>query len=74
MMLADVEENIEVNREQLERHKETYENFARQVEAGQARVLAARQKPRSWVWSLSKASGKRKWPVSPVIFLSIRTA
>lgn len=44
MMLADVEQNIEANREQLERHKETYENFAKQVEAGQSRVLAARQK------------------------------
>ena len=44
LMLADVEENIATNREQLERHKETYENFARQVEAGQSRVLAARQK------------------------------
>jgi phage shock protein A len=44
MMLADVEQNIEVNREQLQRHKDTYENFAKQVEAGQARVLAARQK------------------------------
>jgi phage shock protein A len=44
MMLADVEENIAANREQLEQHKTTYENFARQVEAGQARVLAARQK------------------------------
>lgn len=44
MMLADVEQNIETNREQLQRHKETYENFAQQVEAGQSRVLAARQK------------------------------
>jgi phage shock protein A len=44
MMLADVEQNIAANREQLERHKETYENFAKQVEAGQSRVLAARQK------------------------------
>jgi phage shock protein A len=44
MMLADVEQNIAVNREQLQRHKETYENFAKQVEVGQGRVLAARQK------------------------------
>jgi phage shock protein A len=44
LMLADVEQNIETNREQLQRHKETYENFAKQVEAGQSRVLAARQK------------------------------
>jgi phage shock protein A len=44
LMLADVEENIQTNREQLERHKETFDNFARQVEVGQARVLAARQK------------------------------
>jgi phage shock protein A len=44
LMLADVEENIQTNREQLQKHKETYENFARQVEAGQSRVLAARQK------------------------------
>jgi phage shock protein A len=44
LMLADVEENIKANREQLQRHKETYENFAKQVEAGQSRVLAARQK------------------------------
>ena len=44
MMLADVEQNIAVNQEQLQRHKETYENFAKQVEVGQNRVLAARQK------------------------------
>jgi len=44
MMLADVEQNIVTNREQLQRHKDTYENFAKQVEAGQGRVLAARQK------------------------------
>jgi phage shock protein A len=44
MMLADVEQNIAANREQLQRHKETYESFAKQVEVGQSRVLAARQK------------------------------
>jgi phage shock protein A len=44
MMLADVEQNIAANQEQLQRHKETYENFAQQVEVGQGRVLAARQK------------------------------
>ena len=44
MMLADVEQNMAANREQLRRHRETYENFAKQVEAGQSRVLAARQK------------------------------
>jgi phage shock protein A len=44
LMLADVEQNIAANREQLQRHKETYENFAKQVEVGQSRVLAARQK------------------------------
>jgi phage shock protein A len=44
IMLADVEQNIAANREQLQRHKETYENFARQVEIGQQRVLEARQK------------------------------
>ena len=44
MMLADVEQNIVANREQLQRHKETYENFAKQVEVGQSHVLAARQK------------------------------
>jgi phage shock protein A len=44
MMLADVEQNIAANREQLQRHKDTYENFAKQVEVGQSRVLAARQK------------------------------
>jgi phage shock protein A len=44
LMLADVEENIATNREQLARHKETYDNFAKQVEVGQSRVLAARQK------------------------------
>jgi phage shock protein A len=44
MMLADVEQNIAVNREQLQRHKDTYEGFAMQVEVGQSRVLAARQK------------------------------
>lgn len=44
MMLADVEQNLAVNREQLQRHKEIYDNFAKQVEVGQSRVLAARQK------------------------------
>lgn len=44
LMLADVEENITTNREQLARHKQTYDNFAKQVEVGQSRVLAARQK------------------------------
>jgi len=44
MMLADVEQNIAANCEQLQRHKETYENFAKQVEAGQNRVQAAREK------------------------------
>ena len=44
MMLADVEQNIVANREQLQRHKETYENFAKQVEVGQSHVLAARKK------------------------------
>jgi phage shock protein A len=46
MMLADVEQNLAANREQLQRHKETYENFARQVEIGQKRVLEAREKAR----------------------------
>jgi phage shock protein A len=44
MMLAEVEQNIVANREQLQKHKETYENFAKQVEVGQSRVFAARQK------------------------------
>ena len=44
LMLAEVEQNIATNREQLLRHKETYENFAKQVEVGQSRVVAARQK------------------------------
>jgi phage shock protein A len=44
LILADVEEHLQINRQQLLKHKETYENFARQVEFGQAMVTAARLK------------------------------
>ena len=44
MMLADVEQNLASNREQLLRHMEIYENFAKQVEIGQAKVAEARLK------------------------------
>jgi phage shock protein A len=44
LMLAEVEQHLATNREQLQRHKETYERLARQVETGQKRVAAARQK------------------------------
>ena len=44
MVLADVERHLAANREQLARHMEIYENFARQVELGQAKVAEARLK------------------------------
>ena len=44
MVLADVERHLAANREQLARHMEIYDNFARQVELGQARVVEARMK------------------------------
>ena len=44
MVLADVERHLAANCEQLARHKEIYENFARQVELGQAKVAKARLK------------------------------
>jgi phage shock protein A len=44
LILADVEQNLQSNRDQLLSHKDTYENFAKQVEIGQRRVLEAREK------------------------------
>jgi phage shock protein A len=44
LVLADVEQHLKTNREQLLKHQETYENFARQIEMGQAMVAAARLK------------------------------
>ena len=44
MVLADVEQHLDANREQLAKHKETYDNFAKQVELGQAKVAEARLK------------------------------
>jgi phage shock protein A len=44
LVLADVERHLAANREQLQRHKEIHENFARQVELGQAKVAEARLK------------------------------
>lgn len=44
LVLADVEQNLRTNREQLRKHKEIAENLARQVELGQAKVAAARLK------------------------------
>ena len=44
MVLADVERHLAANREQLSRHMEIYENFAHQVELGQAKVAEARLK------------------------------
>lgn len=44
LVLADVEQNLTANREQLARHLEIYENFAKQVEIGQAKVAEARLK------------------------------
>ncbi len=44
LVLADVERHLAANREQLARHMEIYENFARQVELGQAKVAEARLK------------------------------
>ena len=44
MVLADVERHLAANREQLAKHMEIYENFARQVELGQAKVAEARLK------------------------------
>jgi phage shock protein A len=44
MVLADVERHLTANCEQLSRHMEIYENFAHQVELGQAKVAEARLK------------------------------
>jgi phage shock protein A len=44
MVLADVERHLAANRDQLAKHMEIYENFARQVELGQAKVAEARLK------------------------------
>jgi phage shock protein A len=44
MVLADVERHLAANCEQLARHMEIYENFAQQVELGQAKVAEARLK------------------------------
>jgi len=44
MVLADVERHLKANREQLAKHMEIYENYARQVEVGQAKVAEARLK------------------------------
>jgi phage shock protein A len=44
LVLADVERHLAANREQLAKHMEIYENFARQVELGQAKVTEARLK------------------------------
>jgi phage shock protein A len=44
MVLADVERHLAANREQMARHMEIYDNFARQVELGQAKVAEARLK------------------------------
>ena len=50
MVLADVEQHLDANREQLAKHKETYDNFAKQVELGQAKVAEARLKAtRLWI-------------------------
>ena len=43
-ILVDVEEHLQANCEQLIKHKETYDNFAKQVEIGQSKVMAAREK------------------------------
>ena len=70
MMLADVEQNIAANREQLQRHKETYENFAKQVEVGQSRVLAARQKAALLGLGIgAKQAGKGNGPLRPRFLL-----
>jgi phage shock protein A len=44
LVLADVEQHLKANRDQLAKHKETYENFAKQVELGQEKVVEARLK------------------------------
>ena len=70
MMLADVEQNIAANREQLQRHKETYENFAKQVEVGQSRVLAARQKADAAGPGIgAEQARKGNGPLRPRLFL-----
>ena len=45
MVLADVEQHLAANREQLAKHKETYENFAKQVEIGQAGCAKPGKRP-----------------------------
>jgi phage shock protein A len=44
IQLAEVEKQLVINQEQLAKHKESYENFAQQVQIGQKRVLEARRK------------------------------
>ena len=44
LQLAEVERQLALNKEQLAKHRETYANFAKQVEIGQKRVVEARRK------------------------------
>ena len=67
-------EHLTANREQLPRHKETYENFAKQVEIGQSQVLAARQKAtRLGLGTGAKQTRKGDGPVRPRLLLRSRT-
>jgi phage shock protein A len=44
LALAECEKHLEENKSQLEKHKATYQAFAKQVEMGQKRVVEARHK------------------------------
>lgn len=47
LQLAGIEEGLTANKEQLERHTKSYENFAQQVQLAQKKVVVARQKAAS---------------------------
>lgn len=60
MVLADVERHLAANREQLARHMEIYENFARQVELGQAKVAEARLKAAQLGFELEQSKREKE--------------
>jgi hypothetical protein len=60
LVLADVEQNLNTNREQLAKHMEIYENYARQVEVGQAKVAEARLKAEQLGFELEQSNREKK--------------
>jgi phage shock protein A len=60
MVLADVERHLAANREQLARHMEIYDNFARQVELGQAKVAQARLKAERLGFELEQSKREKE--------------